>query len=50
MLTTSIRSKGLIYETKGKDGNEIIEEIKGENLCRYGENLYTKNKSIMLID
>ena len=33
---------------KGKDGNEIIEEIKGENLCRYGENLYTKNKSIIL--
>ena len=48
VLTTSIRSKGLVYEAKGKDGNEIIEEIKGENLCRYGENLYTKNKSIIL--
>ena len=48
VLTTSIRSKGLSYEAKGKDGNEILEEIKGENLCRYSDNLYTKSKSILL--
>ena len=48
VLTTSIRRKGLIYEAKGKDGNEILEEISGDNLCRYGENLFTKNKSIIL--
>ena len=48
VLTTQIRSNGLTFKANGPDGNEIIEEVKGENLCRYGDNLFTKNKSIIL--
>ena len=47
ILTTKIRSIASNYNVKGPDGQEILEEVKGENLCRYTNNLFTKSSDII---